>query len=137
MMMNDVKEIMYSFHDILYPDIQSIMEYIDDNYTKEESIGFEIEVYEMDEPNYLKFVKKSKDLANFIYEIEDLVFSVLGEETYSNFRTGIDKDISYDVMTQKIADLLKVQLNKRLNFLEVGKQLDSIFVTEELLDEYA
>lgn len=135
--MNEVKEIMYGFHDMLYPDIQSVIEYMEDHFTKEESIGFEIEVYEMDEPDYLKFVKKSRELANFIYSIDDLVYSVLGEEAYNHFSTGIDKDISYEEMTQKIADLIKEQLNKRLKFLEVGKQLDSIFVTEELLNEYA
>jgi hypothetical protein len=65
------------------------------------------------------------------------VYSVLGEEAYNHFSTGIDKDISYEEMIQKIADLIKEQLNKRLKFLELGKQLDSIFVTEELLNEYA
>lgn len=108
--MNEVKEIMYGFHDMLYPDIQSVIEYMEDHFTKEESIGFEIEVYEMDEPDYLKFVKKSRELANFIYSIDDLVYSVLGEEAYNHFSTGIDKDISYEEMTQKIADLIKQKI---------------------------
>ena len=131
--MNDTKEIMYGFNDMLYPDVQSIMEYMDDNFNKED----EIEVYEMDEFDYLKYVKNSKEISNFIYNLDELVYSVLGEETYGNFSTGIDKDISYEEMTQKNADLIKEQLNKRLKFLELGKQLDSIFVTEELLNEYA